>query len=234
MTTVSPKYAEELRTPEFGNGLDTVLVKRGGDFQGILNGVDYRVWNPETDSKIAAHYTPERLDGKLPCRKDLLHAFAVSNVSEKTAVLGMVSHLSTQKGFDLVAEAFDALTAENVLLLVLGMGEPYYENLFRDLAEKNPGKIATRIAYDETLAHKIAAGSDMILMPSHSEPCGLNQIYGMKYGTVPVVRATGGLDDTVEQWDGKAGTGTGFKFARPTCRSDCSENSAAGAEGLWR
>ncbi|HEX3940018.1 MAG TPA: glycogen/starch synthase, partial [Acidobacteriaceae bacterium] len=149
VTTVSRKYAEELRTPEFGNGLDTVLVKRGGDFQGILNGVDYRIWNPETDSKIAAHYTPERLDGKLPCRKDLLHAFAVSNVSEKTAVLGMVSHLSTQKGFDLVAEAFDALAAENMLLLVLGMGEPYYENLFRDLAEKNPGKIATRIAYDE-------------------------------------------------------------------------------------
>lgn len=212
ITTVSPKYAQELQTPEFSNGLDPVLIKRVGDFHGILNGVDYRVWNPATDSKIAAHYTPERLEGKLPCRKDLLHAFAVSNVSEKTAVLGMVSHLSTQKGFDLVAQIFDALAAEDILLLVLGMGEPYYENLFRDLAEKRPGKIAVRIAYDETLAHKIAAGSDMILMPSRSEPCGLNQIYGMKYGAVPIVRATGGLDDTVQEWDETAGTGTGFKF----------------------
>jgi starch synthase len=212
ITTVSHKYAEELRTPEFGHGLDPVLAKRADDFRGILNGVDYRVWNPATDSKIAAHFTPEKLDGKLTCRKDLLHAFAVSSVGESTAVLGMVSHLSTQKGFDLVAQIFEALKKENVLLLVLGMGEPYYENLFRELGEKNPGKIAVRIAYDETLAHKIAAGSDMILMPSRSEPCGLNQIYGMKYGTVPLVRATGGLDDTVEEWKAEAGTGTGFKF----------------------
>ena len=212
ITTVSRKYAEELRTPEFGNGLDPVLAKRADDFRGILNGVDYRVWNPATDSKIAAHFTPEKLEGKLTCRKDLLHAFAVSSVGESAAVLGMVSHLSTQKGFDLVAQIFEALKKENVLLLVLGMGEPYYENLFRELGEKNPGKIAVRIAYDETLAHKIAAGSDMILMPSRSEPCGLNQIYGMKYGTVPLVRATGGLDDTVEEWKAEAGTGTGFKF----------------------
>jgi starch synthase len=124
----------------------------------------------------------------------------------------MVSHLSTQKGFDLIAQLADRLAASNMLLLILGMGEPYYENLLRGLAEQYPGKFAVRIAYDETLAHKIIAGSDIILMPSRSEPCGLNQFYGMKYGTVPVVRATGGLDDTVVEWNAEAGTGTGFKF----------------------
>ncbi|HEV2275645.1 MAG TPA: glycogen synthase GlgA [Acidobacteriaceae bacterium] len=212
ITTVSRKYAEELRTPEFGNGLDPVLGKRAADLYGILNGVDYREWNPATDSKIAAHYNAERLEGKLSCRKDLLHAFGVSSVAETTPVVGMVGHLSTQKGLDLMAQIADQLAQGNMLLLVLGMGESYYENLLRGLAERYPSKIAVRIAYDETLAHKIEAGSDIILMPSRSEPCGLNQIYGLKYGTVPVVRATGGLDDTVQEWDAEAGTGTGFKF----------------------
>ena len=212
ITTVSRKYAEELQTPEFGNGLDPVLRQRAADLYGILNGVDYREWDPATDSKIAAHYTAEKLDGKTACRKDMLHAFGVSNVAETTPIVGMVSHLSTQKGFDLMAQIADQLVQENMLLLVLGMGESYYENLLRGLAERYPGKIAVRIAYDETLAHKIEAGSDIILMPSRSEPCGLNQIYGMKYGTVPVVRATGGLDDTVQEWNAEAGAGTGFKF----------------------
>jgi starch synthase len=212
ITTVSRKYAQELQTPEFGSGLDPVLIKRAADLHGILNGVDYQEWNPATDSKIAAHYTAEKLDGKAFCRKDLLHAFGVSNIAETTPIVGMVSHLSTQKGFDLLAQIADQLAQQNMLLLVLGMGEQYYENLLRGLAERYPNKIAVRIAYDETLAHKIEAGSDIVLMPSRSEPCGLNQIYGMKYGTVPVVRATGGLDDTVQEWDAEAGTGTGFKF----------------------
>ena len=212
ITTVSRKYAKELQTPEFGNGLDSVLTKHAAELHGILNGVDYREWNPATDSKIAAHYTADRLEGKMACRKDLLHAFGVSNVSETTPVVGMVSHLSTQKGFDLIARIADQLTQENMLLLVLGTGESYYENLLRGLAEQHPAKIAVRVAYDETMAHKIEAGSDIVLMPSRSEPCGLNQIYGMKYGTVPVVRATGGLDDTVQEWNAETGTGTGFKF----------------------
>jgi starch synthase len=211
ITTVSRKYAEELQTPEFGNGLEGVLRKKVADLHGILNGVDYREWNPATDSKIAAHFNADKLDGKASCRKDLLHAFGLSNAAE-TPVVGMVSYLSTQKGFDLLAQIADELVRENMFLLVLGIGEPYYENLLRGLAEKYPQKIAVRIAYDETLSHKIIAGSDIVLMPSRSEPCGLNQIYGVKYATVPVVSAIGGLDDTVEQWNPDTGVGTGFKF----------------------
>jgi starch synthase len=170
------------------------------------------VWNPATDSKIAAHYTPERLEGKLACRKDLLHAFGVSSLAEDTPVLGMVSRLATQKGLDLLAKIFDPLVQENMFLVVLGTGEPYYENLLRGWQERFPLKVAVSITYDEMLAHKVQAGSDMVLMPSRSEPCGLNQIYGMKYGTVPVVRATGGLDDTVQEWSAATEIGTGFRF----------------------
>jgi starch synthase len=212
VTTVSRKYAEEIQTPEFGNGLDGVLRNRTQDLYGILNGVDYQVWNPATDSKIAAHYTPERLDGKLACRKDLLHAFGATNIPESMPVLGMVSRLATQKGLDLLAQIFDGLMQQNMFLVVLGTGEPYYENLLRSWQERFRNKVAVAITYDETLAHKVQAGSDMMLMPSRSEPCGLNQIYGMKYGTVPVVRATGGLADTVQEWSAEQGTGTGFRF----------------------
>jgi starch synthase len=212
INTVSRKYAQEIQTPEYGNGLDGVLRARAQDLHGILNGVDYQVWNPATDSKIAAHYTPERLEGKLACRKDLLHAFGVSGVADDTPVLGMVSRLATQKGLDLLAQIFDQLVQEKMFLVILGTGEPYYENLLRSWQERLPGKVAVAITYDETLLHKVEAGSDMILMPSRSEPCGLNQIYGMKYGTVPVVRATGGLDDTVQEWSPEAETGTGFRF----------------------
>ena len=212
INTVSRKYAQEIQTAEFGNGLDGVLRARAQDLHGILNGVDYQVWDPATDSKIAAHYSPDRLEGKVACRKDLLHAYGVSNVSDDTPVLGMVSRLATQKGLDLLAQAFDQLVQENMFLVMLGTGEPYYENLLRSWKERFPGKVAVAITYDETLAHKVEAGSDMILMPSRSEPCGLNQIYGMKYGTVPVVRATGGLDDTVQEWSADAETGTGFRF----------------------
>ena len=212
INTVSRKYAQEIQTAEFGNGLDGVLRARAQDLHGILNGVDYQVWDPATDSKIAAHYSPDRLEGKVACRRDLLHAYGVSNVSDDTPVLGMVSRLATQKGLDLLAQAFDQLVQENMFLVMLGTGEPYYENLLRSWKERFPGKVAVAITYDETLAHKVEAGSDMILMPSRSEPCGLNQIYGMKYGTVPVVRATGGLDDTVQEWSADAETGTGFRF----------------------
>jgi starch synthase len=212
INTVSPRYAQEIQTPEYGNGLDGVLRARTQDLHGILNGVDYKVWDPATDSKIAAHYTPERLDGKLACRKDLLHAFGASNIADDTPVLGMVSRLATQKGYDLLAQIFDQLVQENMFLVILGTGEPYYENLLRSWKERLPAKVAVTIAYDETLAHKVSAGSDMILMPSRSEPCGLNQIYGMKYGTIPVVRATGGLADTVQEWSAEAETGTGFCF----------------------
>lgn len=212
LTTVSRKYAEEIQTPEFGNGLDAALRGRAGDMLGILNGVDYTKWNPETDGRIAAHYSAKDLSGKAECKRDLRHAFGVPHLDDDTALLGVVSRLATQKGFDIMAHMIDRLTQENIFLIVLGMGEPYYENLFRSLHDRFPSKMSVRIAYDETLAHKIEAGSDMILMPSRYEPGGLNQIYGFKYGAVPVVRATGGLDDTVEQWDPEKRTGTGFKF----------------------
>ncbi|QNI34118.1 glycogen synthase GlgA [Alloacidobacterium dinghuense] len=212
ITTVSHKYAEEIQTPEFGNGLDGAFAKRAADLHGILNGVDYNKWNPENDGKIAAHYSPKDLSGKAQCRRDLLHAFGASNVRDDAAVLGIVSRLATQKGFDLTAQIIEQLSFENIFLIILGTGEPYYENLFRSLHERFPDKLSVRITYDETLAHKIHAGSDIYLMPSRYEPCGLNQIYSLKYGSVPVVRATGGLDDTIEEWNPEAKTGTGFKF----------------------
>jgi starch synthase len=213
ITTVSRKYAEEIQTPEFGNALDSVLRKRAADLHGILNGVDYTLWNPATDHNIAAHYTADHLDGKLECRRDLLHAFSAGQIAETTPVLGIVSRFATMKGFDLIAKIADRLLSEDVFMIVLGTGEPYYENLFRSLHDRFPGKIAVRVGFDEVLAHKIEAGSDIFLMPSHYEPSGLNQLYSLKYGTVPVVRATGGLDDTVEEWNPETRTGTGFKFS---------------------
>ncbi|HEX3660673.1 MAG TPA: glycogen synthase GlgA [Acidobacteriaceae bacterium] len=212
VTTVSPRYAEEIQTPEYGAGLDGVFRRRAPELSGILNGVDYRQWNPAQDGNIAAHYTPENLEGKAVCRKDLLHAFGAGTVNENTAVLGMVTRLTTQKGIDLLAEAIDSLMREDVVLTILGTGEEYYEHLLRSLAERYPGRVLVRILYDETLAHKVKAGADMLLMPSRYEPCGLTQFHAMKYGTVPVVHGTGGLEDTVEEWNPEARTGTGFKF----------------------
>ncbi len=212
LTTVSRKYAEEIQTPEFGESLETVLQRRAGDLVGILNGVDYTKWNPATDGNIAAHYTPENPAGKAQCRKDLLHAFGAGTVSESTAVLGIVTRLATQKGIDLLEAIAEPLLRENVVLVALGNGEVYYENMLRSLGARFRGKALVKIVYDEVLSHKVEAGSDMFLMPSRYEPCGLNQIYSLKYGTVPVVRATGGLDDTIQEWDPQTGGGTGFKF----------------------
>ncbi len=210
ITTVSRKYAEEIQTPEFGNNLDGLLRRRSGDLVGILNGVDYEEWNPATDANIAAHYAVNKLAGKKECRRDLLHAFDLEEVSDATAVLGVVSRFSTQKGFDLLEQITPELMQEDVALLILGNGEAYFENLLRELAAKYPEKMRVKVGYDNVLAHKIEAGADIFLMPSHYEPCGLNQIYSLKYGTIPVVRATGGLDDTIdEQHEGK---GNGFKF----------------------
>ncbi len=211
LSTVSPRYAQEIQTRELGAGLEGVLQKRSADLKGILNGVDYDEWNPATDRKIAAHYTPERMTGKRDCRRDLLHAFGLKP-AETTPVLGIVSWLSTQKGFDLLAEIMPELMTRDLVIVVLGTGETYYENLFRTLQERHPGRIAVKVAYDETLAHKIEAGADLFLMPSRYEPCGLSQIYSLKYGTVPVVHATGGLDDSIDEWNPAAQTGTGFKF----------------------
>jgi len=189
-----------------------VLHGRAADLRGILNGVDYAQWDPATDGNLAAHYTPENLSGKLECRADLLHAFGLKNVAESTPVIGIVSRFATQKGFDLLAQVSDRLAERDAVVVALGTGEPYYESFFRGLAYHNQSSVAVQIRYDDALAHKIEAGSDIFLMPSRYEPCGLNQIYSLKYGTVPVVRATGGLDDTIDEWSPEQATGTGFKF----------------------
>ena len=212
LTTVSPTYAREIQTAEFGEGLQDLLSRRHWDLRGILNGVDYSQWDPSKDGKLAAHYSPEDLTGKSECRRDLLHAFGLEHISDDTPILGLVSRMATQKGFDILAQIADQLTQRDIAVVALGSGEPYYENFFRSWALRNPGKIAAQIRYDETLAHKVEAGSDIFLMPSRYEPSGLNQMYSMKYGTVPVVRATGGLEDTVEEWNADNRTGTGFKF----------------------
>jgi starch synthase len=212
LTTVSRKYAEEIQTPEFGEKLDGVLLGRAADLRGILNGVDYTQWDPATDGNLAAHFSPADLAGKRECRADLLHAFGLEKIAEKTPVIGIVSRFATQKGFDFVAEIADKLVERDVVVVALGTGEPIYERFFRDWAFRNQAQVAVQIRYDDALAHKVEAGADIFLMPSRYEPCGLNQIYSLKYGTAPVVRATGGLDDTIEEWDPKLGTGTGFKF----------------------
>ena len=213
LSTVSRKYAEEIQTPEFGWNLDGLLRSRAKDLRGILNGVDYSRWNPEHDPNLIAHYSAAKLEGKTDCRKDLLHAFGLDNVSQDTAVIGIVSRLATQKGFDLVSQISELLIQRNVAVVAIGAGEPAYERFFREWAFRHPNQVAVSIAYDEVMSHKIEAGSDIFLMPSRYEPCGLNQIYSLRYGTVPVVRATGGLDDTIEEWDAKKQSGNGFKFA---------------------
>ncbi|HKW88656.1 MAG TPA: glycogen synthase GlgA [Candidatus Acidoferrales bacterium] len=212
LTTVSRKYAQEIQTPEFGYGLEGVIGSRGDRMVGILNGVDYGAWNPESDTFIAAQYSAKNLDGKRLCKKDLLATFHLPAENMERPLIGIVSRFVDQKGFDLLAESAMELMKQDMLLIALGNGDPKYEKLFLELAKKYPKKVGVKIAYDNAVAHKIEAGADMFLMPSRYEPCGLNQIYSLRYGTVPVVRATGGLDDTVEEFDPRTGKGTGFKF----------------------
>ncbi len=212
ITTVSRKYAKEIQTAEYGCGLEGVIQSRGNRVSGILNGVDYSAWNPETDTNIVATYSAKLMDGKQLCKKDLLAAFQLPAENMKRPVIGLVSRFVDQKGFDLIAETAPELMKEDFALVALGNGDAKYEKLFQDLAAKYPARVGVKIAYDNVVAHKIEAGADMFLMPSRYEPCGLNQIYSLRYGTIPVVRATGGLDDTVEAFDAKTGKGTGFKF----------------------
>jgi starch synthase len=212
ITTVSRKYAQEIQTTEFGFGLEGVLKNRAQNLTGILNGVDYDEWNPQSDKYIAAHYSAEDLSGKVECKRDLLDSFGMSAADSSWPLIGIVSRFAAQKGFDLIGQVIDRLALEDVLLVVLGSGDKLYEEMFLRLARRVPEKVAVRVAYDNALAHKIEAGSDMFLMPSRYEPSGLSQLYSLKYGTVPIVRATGGLDDTIDPWDQRNKKGTGFKF----------------------
>jgi starch synthase len=212
LTTVSPRYAQEIQTAQFGHGLEGVIRHRAERLSGILNGVDYSAWSPEADEFIASKYSAKRLTGKQACKKDLLESFGLPAGETKRPVIGIVSRFTDQKGFDLIAEVAQELLKEDLALVALGNGDTKYEDLFRALVVHAPDKVAVKIAYDNVLAHKIEAGADMFLMPSRFEPCGLNQMYSLRYGTLPIVRATGGLDDSIEAYDAASGTGTGFKF----------------------
>jgi starch synthase len=204
VSTVSKAYAREIQTPEYGFGLDGFLRSQDR-LSGILNGVDYSEWDPETDPHIEKNYSAANLAGKRECKKALLAELGLLADDLDRPVIGMVSRFAEQKGIDLVADIMGALLAEDVLVVILGSGDRDYENRFRLLEATNRGRVASYIGYNETVSHKIEAGADIFLMPSRYEPSGLNQMYSLKYGTVPVVRATGGLDDTIDEE-------TGFKF----------------------
>jgi len=212
ITTVSRRYAQEIQTPEYGHGLEGVAASRADRLVGILNGVDYSVWSPEADKFIAAKYSAKDLSGKEACKRDLLAEFKLPEEAMARPLIGIVSRFVDQKGFDLIAEAISALMKEKLTIVALGTGDARYESLFTQMATAFAGKFGVRIGFDNALAHKIEAGSDMFLMPSRYEPSGLNQMYSLRYGTVPVVRGTGGLDDTIEHFDGRSGKGSGFKF----------------------
>jgi starch synthase len=220
ITTVSRKYSQEIQTPEYGFGLDGVLRARSSTVSGILNGVDYNEWSPERDKLIVRQYSAEQLEGKSECKYDLLRQFGLNEASVAAnvdlPVVGIVSRFAAQKGFDLIAEIADDLARLPLIITALGSGDKQYQDLFLKLHRQFPQKFAVKIAYDNVLAHKVEAGADMFLMPSRYEPSGLNQMYSFKYGTVPIVRATGGLDDSIEPWDPKTGKGTGFKFSSYT------------------
>jgi starch synthase len=214
VNTVSPGYRNEILTPEFGFGLEGVLLEKGPQLSGILNGVDYRVWNPERDPLIAATYSPDDLTGKAVCKADIQQVAGLPCRTE-TTLIGMVSRLSSQKGVDIVAEIFPALMERGVQVVLLGTGDARFQAEFKELKNLYPDQTGIFLSYDYALAHKIFAGSDMILVPSRYEPCGLNQLYALKYGTVPIVRSTGGLTDTVEEFDAADDSGTGFRFTDP-------------------
>ena len=211
VTTVSPRYAREIQHPSHGAGLDGFLRARAGKVMGILNGIDTLAWNPETDAAIAAHYDAIDRTGKARCKVALQRELGLT-VRAQVPVIGWISRMTEQKGIDLVTKSAEDLSRLDAQLVFLGQGEPRYQAAVQELARRFPGKVAYRAGHDEGLSHRIQAGSDLMLVPSHFEPCGLNQLYAFRYGTIPVVRATGGLDDTVVDYDEKTKTGTGFKF----------------------
>lgn len=215
LSTVSPTYAEEICTPEFGFGLDGVLRERRNVLTGILNGADYRAWNPATDPALAACYSAAAPEGKRTCKRALLHTYELPEDLD-LPLLSVVSRLVDQKGVDLIASASERLSAAGARLVILGSGEERYERRFVELGRRYPEQIGVRLGFDDALAHQIQAGSDCLLIPSRYEPCGLTQLYGLRYGTIPVVRATGGLRDTVTPFDPASGQGTGFLFQEPT------------------
>ncbi|MCD6165345.1 glycogen synthase GlgA [candidate division KSB1 bacterium] len=212
INTVSPTYAQEIQQgPEYGHGMEGILRRRRKDLHGILNGVDYSEWSPDVDKYIPFQYDSNQLDKKLENKKALLEECKLS-FDEGTPLIGSISRLADQKGFDLIAEIIDKVMKLDLHYLLLGTGDQKYHRLFNKIAKKYPQKISVQLKFDNRLAHLIEAGSDMFLMPSKYEPCGLNQLYSLRYGTIPIVRATGGLADTVVDFNPETKTGTGFVF----------------------
>jgi starch synthase len=214
LNTVSEKYAEEITSdPEFGFGFEKILSGRQQDLMGILNGVDYQDWNPETDNQITQTYSAESLQDKISNKKALCK---MNNLkfNENIPLIGIISRLTDQKGFDLIKEVAEQLLNMDIQMVLLGTGDPKYHRVFEKLAKQYPDKLAVNLRFDNKLAHLIEAGGDIFLMPSRFEPCGLNQMYSLKYGTVPIVRETGGLADTIENFNAQSGEGNGFTFKK--------------------
>jgi starch synthase len=211
ITTVSPSYAQEIMTAAQGFGLDGLVRQRAADLIGILNGVDYGHWSPWTDPFTTCHYGENSLSVKEDCKRNLRRTVGLPDKGD-TPVIAMISRLTSQKGFDLVESIFPSLMQREIQFVLLGSGESRYEQFFRAAASRHPDRVGLRIGFDEPLAHQIEAGADIFLMPSLFEPCGLNQMFSLKYGTIPIVRAIGGLKDTVQQCNTEAETGTGFVF----------------------
>ena len=216
VSTVSPRYALEIQTPEQGYGLDWLMRARSDRLLGITNGVDYEIWNPETDPDIAANFSVDNLTGKRKCKLDLLRRFDLAQEPERP-VIAIISRLVSQKGYDLIRQAASGILQTGAFFIALGAGAREYEDFLQRWHDTAPHRVGIYKGYaGEPLAHQIEAGADIFIMPSLYEPCGLNQMYSMRYGTVPVVRATGGLDDTVENYDVMTNKGNGFKFGSPT------------------
>jgi starch synthase len=216
VSTVSEAYAREIQTPAFGAGLESLLRHRGKKLTGILNGVDYREWNPSRDPHIPAPFRSNALAGKETCKKRLLKEFGLKYDAD-TPLIGMVSRMTDQKGFDVMDEAMASLMKRNLHLVILGSGEREYQDQALNWASRWPGKVAVKIGFDIALAHRIEAGGDFFLMPSRFEPCGLNQLYSLKYGTIPIVNDTGGLSDSIVDMD--RSNGNGFKMTAYTAKA---------------
>jgi starch synthase len=219
VNTVSETYAHEIQTSsEYGYGLEGVLRNRSDELHGIVNGISYEEWNPETDPYLTAHFSAADLSGKARCKDALLQAMGLPKLKGRVPLAGIISRLVDQKGFDLIEAAIDRIAAQDLQLVILGTGQTRYHDFLESLPARHTARIAVRFGFDNGLAHRIEAGADMFLMPSKYEPCGLNQLYSLRYGTVPIVRATGGLADTIEDYDIQKDTGTGFVFEAYTAK----------------
>ncbi len=231
LTTVSPRYAEEIQTPEYGCGLDGLLRERAALLHGVLNGIDTAVWDPATDPFLPARYSAADLSGKWQCRRELLRRARLPQ-GARAPLVGMVGRLAEQKGLDLLAAAAPELARLGLRFVILGSGQQKYHRLLRALTEAFPERFAVFQGFDDEMAHWIEAGSDFFLMPSRFEPCGLNQMYSMRYGSIPIVHRVGGLADTVTDYDESADEATGFAFAAP--RADLLLAKARSALALYR